>query len=71
MSLRFDTTSQTPVRVTAYDSTTGEQIKINNEDYIIITPSLQTATPTTLIITSVGMHFNKYYVFDYYISLSI
>ena len=65
MSLRFDTTSQTPVRVTAYDSTTGEQMKINNQDYVIITPSLQTATPTTLTITSVGMHFNKYYVFDY------
>lgn len=54
-SLRFDTTSQRPVTVTAYDSITGKRIKINNQDYVSITPSRQSATPTTLTVTSVGM----------------
>ena len=71
-SLRFNTTSQEPVIIVVYDSTTGERIKINNQDYVSITPSRQTATPTTLTITSVGMVLNKYvFIYNYLVSPTI
>jgi hypothetical protein len=51
-TLRFPTTSQVAVKVTAFDSTTGQQIKINNNDFVVVVPSVQTATATALSVTS-------------------
>jgi hypothetical protein len=54
IALRFPTTSQDPVTITAFDSTTGQQIKINNLDRMTVLPSRQTATPKILSITAPG-----------------
>ncbi|CAB4011013.1 Glyco X precursor, partial [Paramuricea clavata] len=54
IALRFPTTSQAAVTITAFDSATGQQIKINNLDSMTVIPSRQTATPKILSITAPG-----------------
>ena len=53
-TLRYPATSRALVRVTAFDMATGEQIKINNNNFVNVLPSLQSVTATTLSVSSSG-----------------
>ena len=61
ISLRFPTSSPAPVKITAFNSATNEQIKINGDDFVTVLPGRQLAIPTTLSITSSGKLICRYF----------
>ncbi|XP_028402030.1 uncharacterized protein LOC114524971 [Dendronephthya gigantea] len=61
-SLRFSTSSRSPVTITAYDSASGKRVKINNRDYVSLIPSTQTARAVTLSITSIDRPVWYYFI---------